>query len=822
MSFLSEIKRVTFVPLNPLKLATVVFRMQKERRWRMNLRSSRLKRTLAYVKSPRLRRRATPQRGHVAYAKLPSTLSFVIGFNRSFFQFSSRSSQYSVKSLKYPEPIRRLAEYLRQRRCKDIIVMAGAGISTASGIPDFRSPGTGLYYNTRKYNVNQPTDVFDLQYFLKDPHPFLDIIRDFIQTDKRPNIIHEFCKMLENRGQLLRMYTQNIDGLEKKSGISSTRLVEAHGTMDTASCCKCFSAYSPHWTEKLILEKKVPNCRKKGCTGFVKPDIVMFGEDLPKKFYLYPKDFEKCDLLIIMGTSLNVEPFSELVDAVPKRTPRVLLNRDAVGPFSGKRRKNDIFIQGDIGSNIKQLLNLIGWSVCRSDSEETVSEESCSSSDMDAKTWASSRSVGPVVHTKTQPRKEPSQLCVPNSVARKNSQQNLNSKMSSLSVGGTRRSVSAPLSKQPDSSESSIPTEISFASEEASSDHVIVKQEPVVPPEELQAPAIEDTLPAIEDTLPMMLPEPVEDTLPLPEPIPAVLEPSTPDQDTSSLTEVPAIESSLEIESIPSEETVTTLQPESLATELSVMSTEIGEKEDEKVRAVTVESAPSDLEKQSYKTMPVLDQPTPPPAPPSRPTTKQSTKKAPKKGNTVLSRPINIRPPLQPRPLYKVKRQTQLSYPESGKLTSKGRLQQVSRQSVVKQPSAPNQVSTKKKRVPKVRSYSNLFSPDTSEVFKRELNDFISHRSKRGSDNRRETPTGMPGSNRTTSRPRKKSPLTSYQMSSAHVRSEMACRLPDPSPWSLGREDREMVAARSSVKVTKVETSKQPIRTRYLGHVTGY
>ena len=123
---------------------------------------------------------------------------------------------------------------------------------------------------------------------------------------------------------------------------------------------------------------------------------------------------------------------------------------------------------------------------------------------------------------------------------------------------------------------------------------------------------------------------------------------------------------------------------------------------------------------------------------------------------------------------------------------------------MIKQPSTPaNQVVTKRKerRVPKVRSYSNLFSPDTSEVFKRELNDFISHRSKRGSDIRRETPTGVPGSNRTTTRPRKKSPLTSYQMSSAYVRSEMACRLPDPSPWSLGREDREMVAARSSIKV---------------------
>ena len=132
--------------------------------------------------------------------------------------------------------------------------MAGAGISTASGIPDFRSPGTGLYYNTSKYNVKNPTDVFDLKHFNNNPHPFLDIIRDFIKSEKRPNIIHSFCKMLQTRGLLLRMYTQNIDGLEKKCGISSSKLVEAHGTLDSASCCKCFASHSSAWTQKMILD----------------------------------------------------------------------------------------------------------------------------------------------------------------------------------------------------------------------------------------------------------------------------------------------------------------------------------------------------------------------------------------------------------------------------------------------------------------------------------------------------------------------------------------------------------------------------------------
>ena len=342
--------------------------------------------------------------------------------------------------------------------------MAGAGISTASGIPDFRSPGTGLYYNTKKYNVSNPTDVFDLKYFNRNPNPFLDIIRDFIRSEKQPNSIHKFCKTLESHGVLLRMYTQNIDGLEKKCGISSTKLVEAHGTLESASCCKCFAPHSPSWTEKMILAHRVPSCRRKSCSGYVKPDVVMFGEELPKKFYLYPKDFQKCDLLIIMGTSLNVEPFSELVDAVPRKCPRVLLNRDAVGPFADSRRKNDIFVPGDILKSLKQVIKLAGWS---KNSDDDCSSSESNASETESKTWASTRNFREMATEKNY--KPPESVCLPNSVIRKSSQHQLVNKMSLLSVESTktantisRRSVSAPIPKtELKASEQTIPTEIS-------------------------------------------------------------------------------------------------------------------------------------------------------------------------------------------------------------------------------------------------------------------------------------------------------------------------------------------------------------------------
>ncbi|XP_063687297.1 uncharacterized protein LOC134820699 [Bolinopsis microptera] len=379
---------------------------------------------------------------------------------------STTSSQVSKKSCTYTDPLQRFASFLKNRKCKDIIIMAGAGISTASGIPDFRSPGTGLYYNTKKYNVSNPTDVFDLKYFNRNPNPFLDIIRDFIRSEKQPNSIHKFCKTLESHGVLLRMYTQNIDGLEKKCGISSTKLVEAHGTLESASCCKCFAPHSPSWTEKMILAHKVPSCRRKSCSGYVKPDVVMFGEELPKKFYLYPKDFQKCDLLIIMGTSLNVEPFSELVDAVPRKCPRVLLNRDAVGPFADSRRKNDIFVPGDILESLKQVIKLAGWNKTKNSDDDCSSSES-SASETESKTWASTRNFREMATEKNY--KPPESVCLPNSVIRKSSQHQLVNKMSLLSVESTktaktisRRSVSAPIPKtELKASEQTIPTEIS-------------------------------------------------------------------------------------------------------------------------------------------------------------------------------------------------------------------------------------------------------------------------------------------------------------------------------------------------------------------------
>ncbi|XP_058467794.1 NAD-dependent protein deacetylase Sirt2-like [Malaya genurostris] len=212
---------------------------------------------------------------------------------------------------------------------KKIVTMVGAGISTSAGIPDFRSPNTGLYNNLWKYNLPYPQAIFELEYFYQNPKPFFQLAKELYPGTFKPTPSHYFVKLLENKGLLIRHYTQNIDTLERIAGISEDKIVEAHGTFFTNHCLQCKAAYSLDFVKEKIFADEIPTCI---CGGVIKPDIVFFGEGLPEKFHLLPqKDFAECDLLIIMGTSLTVQPFASLVEYVTDDCVRLLINRDKVG-----------------------------------------------------------------------------------------------------------------------------------------------------------------------------------------------------------------------------------------------------------------------------------------------------------------------------------------------------------------------------------------------------------------------------------------------------------------------------------------------------------
>ncbi|KAM3870312.1 NAD-dependent protein deacetylase sirtuin-3 [Diretmus argenteus] len=275
----------------------------------------------------------------------------------------SRSTQGTLSGVKSSSRggLASVARLVKLGRCKNVVVVAGAGISTASGIPDFRTPGTGLYANLKKYNIPYPEAVFNIDYFSNDPQPFFSLAKELYPGSHRPNYIHYFIRMLHHKGLLLRLYTQNIDGLEKMCGIPDDKLVEAHGSFATASCHLCYTPYPAEEAKHAIVSGTVPICTF--CAATVKPDIVFFGEDLPEKYFLHSQDFPKADLLIIMGTSLQIEPFASLVNTVRSTVPRLLLNRYAVGPFEKvPRRRRDHMELGDLVETVQRFAEMLGWS----------------------------------------------------------------------------------------------------------------------------------------------------------------------------------------------------------------------------------------------------------------------------------------------------------------------------------------------------------------------------------------------------------------------------------------------------------------------------
>ncbi|XP_059930861.1 NAD-dependent protein deacetylase sirtuin-2 [Gadus macrocephalus] len=302
--------------------------------------------------------------------------------------FSSTLGLGSVEKVLDELNLEGLARYIQSEKCKNIVCMVGAGISTSAGIPDFRSPGTGLYANLQKYNLPYPEAIFQIDYFKKHPEPFFALARELYPGQFKPTVCHYFMKMLKDKGLLRRCYSQNIDTLERVAGLEGDDLIEAHGTFFTSHCVSfsCRKEYNLEWMKEKIFSDDIPKCDK--CSSLVKPDIVFFGESLPVRFFTSMKmDFPQCDLLIIMGTSLQVQPFAGLVGRVSKSCPRLLINMEKAGqadPFFGvldfgggmdfdsEKAYRDVAHISTCDEGCLALADLLGW---KGELEELVNSE---------------------------------------------------------------------------------------------------------------------------------------------------------------------------------------------------------------------------------------------------------------------------------------------------------------------------------------------------------------------------------------------------------------------------------------------------------------
>jgi NAD-dependent deacetylase len=196
-----------------------------------------------------------------------------------------------------------LAELVRASECT--VALTGAGVSVPSGIPDFRTPETGLWENA------DPMEVAHIDVFERDPARFWSYYRPRFHSlgDKRPNAAHEALAELERRGLLEGVITQNIDRLHRAAG--SRNVVEVHGSIDTSTCRGCGVAYGLEEVDALFDAAGVAKCAS--CEGLVKPDVVLFGEMLPEAAMRQAQELAaRAELMLCVGSSLVVHPVAGL------------------------------------------------------------------------------------------------------------------------------------------------------------------------------------------------------------------------------------------------------------------------------------------------------------------------------------------------------------------------------------------------------------------------------------------------------------------------------------------------------------------------------
>ncbi len=224
------------------------------------------------------------------------------------------------------EAAKRLADMMAQSG--RTVFFGGAGVSTESGIPDFRS-AHGLYSGAQGRSYEE---MLSVGYFARHTEAFWDFYRNvMLYPNARPNAAHLALSRLEEAGRLSCVLTQNIDGLHQKAG--SQNVLELHGTVHRNTCLTCGKRFG---LEEVLSQPGTPRCP--ACGGWIKPDVVLYGEPLDEDVLAQAVHaVETCDLLIVGGTSLAVHPAAGLVTYRRPGVPLALINRDET-PYDGTAR----------------------------------------------------------------------------------------------------------------------------------------------------------------------------------------------------------------------------------------------------------------------------------------------------------------------------------------------------------------------------------------------------------------------------------------------------------------------------------------------------
>jgi NAD-dependent deacetylase len=227
-----------------------------------------------------------------------------------------------------------------------VVALTGAGISVPSGIPDFRTPGEGIWENV------DPMEVAHIDAFHRDTRRFWQFYRPRFATlsDKQPNAAHRALAELETREMLDAVITQNVDRLHAKAG--TERLVEVHGSIATSSCTTCHASYPLESVGELFDEDGIATCAC--CMGKVKPDVVLFGEFLPEAPMSEAQELcAGADLLLCVGSSLEVHPVAGLPDLTLSSGGSVAIVTKGPTPYDSEAA---VKLDGDVVAELEAVL----------------------------------------------------------------------------------------------------------------------------------------------------------------------------------------------------------------------------------------------------------------------------------------------------------------------------------------------------------------------------------------------------------------------------------------------------------------------------------
>jgi len=234
------------------------------------------------------------------------------------------------------------------KNARNVVVLTGAGISTPSGIPDFRSDNTGLW------SFINPLEVATIWAFHEHPQRFYNWIRPLAKDvlNARPNPAHLALTQLERMGKVSAIVTQNIDGLHQKA--ESERVLEIHGHLRTLSCLTCgHQEESAPYLDAFTRTGELPICPK--CGSVMKPDVVLFGEALPHDLVVAAQEATlESDLMLVVGSSLEVMPAADLPALAVRSGSRLIIATLGVTPLD---HLADVLVRGDVAETLPWLMD---------------------------------------------------------------------------------------------------------------------------------------------------------------------------------------------------------------------------------------------------------------------------------------------------------------------------------------------------------------------------------------------------------------------------------------------------------------------------------